>query len=98
VFVFPSFFEGFALVLLEAMACGLPVLASDATGAPDLLDDATGRVLPAGDVDQWVEVLREIARQRDELPALRKAARRKACQCTWEQYREAVSTAVEPFC
>jgi glycosyltransferase involved in cell wall biosynthesis len=98
VFVFPSFFEGFALVLLEAMACGLPVLASDATGAPDLLDDATGIVLPAGDVEQWSEALRAIAARRDQLPAMRKAARKKACQCTWERYREAVSTAVGPFC
>jgi glycosyltransferase involved in cell wall biosynthesis len=98
VFVFPSFFEGFALVLLEAMACGLPVVASDATGAPDLLDDATGIVLPAGDVEQWSEALRAIAARRDQLPAMRKAARKKACQCTWERYREAVSTAVGPFC
>ncbi len=97
VFVFPSFFEGFGLVLLEAMACGLPVLASDATAAPDLLDDSTGRVLGAGDIDQWVEGLREFARHRDRLPAMRKAAREKACQCTWERYREAVSTAVSTF-
>jgi alpha-maltose-1-phosphate synthase len=97
VFVFPSFFEGFGLVLLEAMACGLPVLASDATAAPDLLDDSTGRVLGAGDVDQCVEALREFARHRDRLPAMRKAARETACRSTWEQYREAVSTAVAPF-
>ena len=98
VFVFPSFFEGFGLVLLEAMACGLPVIASDATAAPDLLDDdASGRVLPAGDIEQWSEALREVARHRDQLPAMKKAARKKACQCTWEKYREAVSSAVAPF-
>jgi hypothetical protein len=53
--------------------------------------------LPADDIDQWVEALREVARHRDQLPAMRKAARRKACQCTWEQYREAVSFAVAPL-
>ena len=98
VFVFPSFFEGFGLVLLEAMASGLPAIASDATAAPDLLDDGTGRVLGAGNIDQWVEALREFARHRDRLPAMRKAAREKACQCTWKQYRESVSTAAETFC
>jgi len=98
VFVFPSFFEGFGLVLLEAMACGLPALASDATAAPDLLDDSTGRVLGAGDIDQWVEAFRDFAGHRHRLPAMIKTAREKACQCTWKRYRESVSTAVEPFC
>src|SRR5438067_5309712 len=51
VFVFPSFFEGFALVLLEAMACGLPVVASDASGATDIIDEQTGKLLPPGDVE-----------------------------------------------
>jgi glycosyltransferase involved in cell wall biosynthesis len=98
VFVFPSFFEGFGLVLLEAMACGLPVIASDATAAPDLLDDgASGRVLPADDVDQWVEVLREVARHRDQLPAMRRAAREAASRCTWKRYRKAVSAACRNF-
>jgi starch synthase len=97
VFVFPSFFEGFGLVLLEAMACGLPVIASDATAAPDLLDDAAGRVLPPGDIDQWSEALREVATHRDQLPVMRKAAREAASRCTWERYRKAVSAACRNF-
>jgi starch synthase len=98
VFVFPSFFEGFGLVLLEALACGLPVLASEATAAPDLVDHTIGRLIPAGDIDLWTEGLRQIASGRVELPQMRKAARAKACECTWQRYREAVSSAVEPFC
>ena len=52
VFVFPSFFEGLALVLLEAMACGLPAIASAATGGADVLTEASGRLLPVGDLEE----------------------------------------------
>lgn len=98
VFVFPSFFEGFGLVLLEAMACGLPAIASDATAAPDLLDETTGRVLPAGDVEVWTEALRDLSAKRDDVPQMKRAAREKACQCTWYRYRKAVSNAVAAYC
>jgi alpha-1,3-rhamnosyl/mannosyltransferase len=39
-FVFPSLFEGFGLPVLEAMACGTPVIASDRTALPELVGDA----------------------------------------------------------
>jgi glycosyltransferase involved in cell wall biosynthesis len=98
VFLFPSFFEGFALVLLEAMACGLPLLASDATGAPDIIEVDNGKVLPAGNIEVWTEALRELSAKRDNVPQMKKAAREKALQCTWHMYRTAVSDAVASFC
>lgn len=52
VFVFPSLFEGFGLVLLEAMASGLPVITTPNTAGPDLLgDEPAGMIVPAGDAD-----------------------------------------------
>ncbi len=97
VFVFPSFFEGFGLVILEAMACGLPVIASDRSAGPDVLDDSYGRVVTAGDIDQLAETLRWLAENREKIPAMKSAARRKAESFTWDKYREAVSDAVAPY-
>jgi len=94
VFVFPSFFEGFGLVLLEAMACGLPAIASDHSAGPDVLDESCGRVIEAGDAEQLVEMLRWFAANRDRLPAMKAAARNRAESFTWSSYRAAVSDAV----
>lgn len=98
VFVFPSYFEGFGLVLLEAMACGLPAIATDATAGPEVLDESSGRLMDAGDLDALVAHLRWFADNRERLPAMRLAARAAAERSTWERYRQAVSTAVAPYC
>jgi glycosyltransferase involved in cell wall biosynthesis len=94
VFLFPSCFEGFGLVILEAMACGLPVAATEATAGPDVLDDLCGRIISAGDEEALIETLRWFANHRDELPAMKIAARVKAETCTWVNYRRCVSEAV----
>jgi glycosyltransferase involved in cell wall biosynthesis len=46
VFVYPSRYEGFGLPVLEAMACGTPVVASDASSLPELAGDAALQVSP----------------------------------------------------
>lgn len=40
IFVYPSFYEGFGLPPVEAMACGVPVIASNVTSIPEILEDA----------------------------------------------------------
>jgi len=97
VFVFPSYFEGYGLVILEAMACGLPVIASDCSAGPDVLDETCGRVVAPGDVEQLAETFRWFGANREQLPSMRKAARAKAEVSGWERYRVAVSEAVGPF-
>ena len=97
VFVFPSFFEGFGLVLLEAMACGLPAIASDASAGPDIVTDVCGRLMPCGNIDALVENLRWFDKNREQLPAMRRAARLRAERFTWANYRRSVNEAVAPF-
>ena len=55
-FVYPSLYEGFGLPLLEAMACGVPVMASDTTSLPEAVGTA-GTLLPPMDCEVWVDRL-----------------------------------------
>lgn len=98
VFVFPSFFEGFGLVLLEAMACGLPAIATDATAGPEVFDDLSGRVMPAGNLDALVDHLRWFSDHRHDLPSMRVAAIAAAARSTWTRYRQGVTQAVSEYC
>jgi glycosyltransferase involved in cell wall biosynthesis len=94
VLVLPSQFEGFGLVILEAMASGLPVIASDATAAPEVVDPSCGWVLSHSDRSAWVEALRNCAATRGRLSGMGAAARERAMQFGWDRYREALTDAV----
>ena len=87
IFVFPSYFEGYGLVLLESLACGLPYLATEATAAADFPLDIAGQLFASGDSDQLVNSLRWYSTRRDDLPAMSILARQTAEDRSWDNYR-----------
>ncbi|HKC70235.1 MAG TPA: glycosyltransferase family 4 protein, partial [Terriglobales bacterium] len=81
IFIHPSPNEGLGLVLLEAMACGLPVIATDRSGAEDCVTHGRdGLIIPARSVNELAEAIWWCFRHRQELPAMGKAARQKVEQ------------------
>jgi starch synthase len=95
VLVFPSLFEGFGLVITEALSQGLPVITTPHTCGPDVLTDGEdGFIVPIRDPRAIAEKLELLHRDRELLAAMSEAARKKAETLTWESYRQGVVAVV----
>lgn len=80
--LFPSRCEGLGLVVIEAMACGLPVIASNIPALQEIIADrTTGLLCPSGQVDAFVKALRTLSDDDDLWRQLRHAARQHAEKC-----------------
>jgi starch synthase len=98
VLVFPSYCEGFGLVLLEALASGLPIITTDATAGPDLIKDGIeGRLIPAGNLEALCEAMRSFVCHRDELEKMSVAARRCAERFSWSDYGDRWQNILEAY-
>lgn len=95
VLVLPSLIEGFGLVLLEAMSCGVPIIATPHTAAPDIITDGSeGFIVPIRDVDALKARLAWCATNREALAVMGKAARRQAEALPWALYRQRLTAVV----
>jgi glycosyltransferase involved in cell wall biosynthesis len=84
-FLFPSLQEGHARVLLEALASGVPVIATRESGACDFPASEAVTIVPVRDPDAIARAIESI-RTTGNLAEVRVAARRIASAFTWERY------------
>lgn len=80
--VFPSHFEGFGMPILEAMACGTPVIAARASSLPEVGGDACNYFTP-GVVDELTDILGELLADEGARSLMSEQGRERAGTFTW---------------
>lgn len=102
VLVYPSVFEGFGIPVVEALACGTPVLASNVSSLPEAAGDA-GVCLPPDDVEAWAGALAHALHDQRWRSEAGERGRAHAARFTWAQtavhtaasYRQALNRGQE---
>ncbi len=92
--VFPSLYEGFGLPVLEAMACGTPVIAANAASLPELVGDA-GLLVAPRDVEGLAEAMLHVLEDAELKAELSRQAQEKALRFTWDEVARTTLDAYE---
>ncbi len=93
--LFPSHFEGFGLVITEAMSQGTPVITTERTAGPDLITDGEdGYLVAAGSADALATRIDALLTAPERIAAVGRAASHRAGQRPWSVYGRELAAAV----
>ena len=92
--VAPSFYEGFGITVLEAMACGTPVITSNVTSLPEVVGDA-GIMVPPEDVSAIAQATQRLKTHPGEAARLSRLGLERVKQFTWQNAAEIVACQYE---
>lgn len=84
IFVYPSLYEGFGLPILEAMACGAPVITSNVSSLPEVAGDAAVQVNPRS-ASELAEAIQTVLESPSKRSAMRQAGLTRAQFFSWEK-------------
>jgi len=87
--VFPSIYEGFGLPVIEAMACGTPVVAADTSAIPEAAGDAA-LLFPSQSVDALVSQTLAVLDNREQAATMRQRGLEQAAEFSWARAGEAM--------
>jgi glycosyltransferase involved in cell wall biosynthesis len=91
VLVLPSIVEGRAMVQMEALSCGLPIVVTPNAGAEDLVEPGqTGFLVPIRAPEKLAEIIDWIADHKEWVDDVRPAVLEKARQSGWERYTDKI--------
>jgi glycosyltransferase involved in cell wall biosynthesis len=88
-FVFPSFYEGFGLPALEAMACGRAVACSNASALPEVVDSAAILFDPYR-TDEMVRALKDLLVDAELRARMERLGQQRAAQFSWQKTADAI--------
>jgi glycosyltransferase involved in cell wall biosynthesis len=93
-FVLPSLAEGFGLPILEAMACGTPVICSNTTAMPEVAGGAA-RLVPPLEVEAWAEAIDSVLSNAEVRQRMRADGLKRAAQFSWSRAAEIVRSTLD---
>jgi len=96
VYVFPSYLDSWAMTVIEAMGCGLPVIVTENTGAKSaVMDGENGFVIPIDDLESLKSKILYFYNQRENIQVMGRKSIELAKQFTIENYSDAISTIID---
>jgi glycosyltransferase involved in cell wall biosynthesis len=95
VLLFPTLFDGFGLVITEALSQGLPVITTLHSGAPECVRDGIeGFIVPIRDPCAIAQRLEQLLNNPDQLTSMREACLHRSAELSWASYEYNLCNAV----